>query len=426
MTNTKKLEKQHLGFIGAAIAAIVLMVAVVIPALTSATGPTVRQGTTSSYGVLAATTITNTGTTTMSGTAGSDVGLSPGTSYTGSSSVIRGGVDHITDAAAAIAQADLTTAYNDLLIPTPTTLSSEDLAGQTLTPGVYNTAAGTFSNSGELTLNAQGDASAVFIFQAASTVITSDVITSTMTLTNGAQACNVFWQVGSSATIGTNSTFVGHLYALTSITAKTGATIYGQLLARNGAVTLDGNTIVNNSCITPTPTPTAAATQASIPSPPQDSEITSITSAECTTTNDYSVYVLGNFPSPITNIAVNTVNIPSSQWIQTLKQVEIKIPASNLKTFTIDIYNGRIPLLATQVFTCTTPEVIIPAATPTPTPSPTPEATESAIAQETVTATETGGELPKTGSDYYNYLLLGAGLIALGVGGFFIRKRVQS
>jgi LPXTG-motif cell wall-anchored protein len=360
----------------------------------------------------------------MSGTAGADVGLSPGTSYTGNTSVTRSGVDHIADAAAAIAQSDLITAYNDLLVPTPTTLTNGDLAGQTIKQGVYTTAAGTFSNSGNLILDAEGDASAVFIFQAASTVITSDVITSTMTLANGAQACNVYWQVGSSATIGANSTFVGHVYALTSITANTGATIYGQLLAREGAVTLENNTIVNNSCVTATPAP--AATQASIPSPPQDSEITSITSAECTTQNDYSVYVLGNFPSPLTNIAVNTVNIPSSQWIQTLKQIEIKIPASNLKTFTIDIYNGRIPLLATQVFICTAPEIVIAPATPTPTPTPTAVEVETTTAEDTFTATETGGELPKTGSDYYTYLAIGAGLVVLGAGGFLIRRRIQN
>ena len=420
MTITKKLEKQHFGLIGLAILAVVIVGAALIPTLTTAGGPTVRQGTASTYGVLAATTITNTGATTLSGTAGADVGLSPGTSYTGSASVTRSGVDHIADGAAAIAQADLVNAYDDLLAPTPTTLVNQDLATQTIKQGVYSTAAGTFSNSGTLTLDAEGDETAVFIFQAASTVITSDL--STMVLANGAQACNVFWQVGSSATLGVSSTFIGHVYALTSITANTGATVYGQLLARNGAVTLDNNTIVNNSCVTTTPTPTPTATQASTPSPPQDSEITSITSAECTTQNEYSVYVLGNFPSPISNISVNTVNIPSSQWVQTLKQVEIKIPASNLKTFTIDIYNGRVPLLATQVFTCTTPEVIIPAATPTPTP----ETTESSMAEETVTATETGGELPKTGSDYYTYLAIGAALIALGTGGFLIRRRIQN
>lgn len=417
---TTKVQKHHIELLGASLFAIVVFLTAILPAITSAAGPTVRQGTTSTYGVLAGTTITNTGATTMSGTAGSDVGLSPGTSYTGGGSVTRAGVDHIADGAAAIAQADLTTAYGDLLAPTSTTLAAPDLAGQTITPGVYSTAAGTFSNSGTLTLDAAGDSTAVFIFKAASTVVTSDL--STMVLANGAQACNVFWQVGSSATIGVSSTFVGHIYALTSITANTGATIYGQLLARNGAVTLDNNTIVNNSCVTPAPTP--AATQPSIPSPPQDSEITSITSAECTTTTDYSAYVLGYFPSPITNIAVNTQNIPSSQWIQTLNQIEIKIPKSTLKTFTIDIYNGRVPLLATQVFTCITPEVIIPAATPTPTPTPTPSPTETAVEVETVTATETGGELPQTGTDYYNYLLFGAALAALGVGGFVIRKRI--
>ena len=424
MTTTKKIQKHHIEILGASLFAIVVILTGILPAITSAAGPTVRQGTTSTYGVLAATTITNTGATTMSGTAGADVGLSPGTSYTGSGSVTRSGVDHIADGAAAIAQSDLTTAYGDVAAPTPTTLANQDLAGQTIGAGVYATAAGTFSNSGTLTLNAAGDASAIFIFQAASTVITSNL--STMVLTNGAQACNVYWQVGSSATLGVSSTFVGHVYALTSIAANTGATVYGQLLARNGAVTLDNNTIVNNSCVTPAPAP--VATQASIPSPPQDSEITSITSSACTTTSDYSAYVLGYFPTPISNIAVNTVMIPSSQWVQTLNQVEIRIPKSTLKTFTIDIFNGRIPLLATQVFICTTPEVIIAAVTPTPTPTETPTPaeteTETAVEVETVTVTETGGELPTTGTDYYNYLLLGAALAALGAGGFIVRKRI--
>jgi hypothetical protein len=106
-------------------------------------------------------------------------------------------------------------------------------------------------------LDAQGDPTAVFVFQAASTAITS--VGSTMTLANGAQACNVYWRVGSSATIGVNSTFIGHVYALTSITANTGASITGQLLARNGAVTLDTNTITNNACTAAATTSSAAA-----------------------------------------------------------------------------------------------------------------------------------------------------------------------
>jgi hypothetical protein len=166
-------------------------------------------------------------------------------------------VFYISPTAASIAQTDLVTAYNDLGIPTPTILSAADLAGQTVLPGTYATASGTFANSGTLTFDAQGDPFAVFIFQAASTVITSP--SSTMVLTNGAQACNIYWQVGSSATLGVSSTFRGHIYALTSITANTGATIYGQLLARNGAVSLDTNTIVNDSCVDLTAATTAIA-----------------------------------------------------------------------------------------------------------------------------------------------------------------------
>ena len=223
-----------------------------LPASPSSAGaPAINQGTTSTYGVLAATTITNSGPTTISGTAGGDIGLSPGSSVTGLADITRSGDDHITDTAASIAQTDLVTAYNDLGIPTPTVLAAADLAGETILPGTYSTNSGTFENSGTLTLDGGGDPDAVFIFQAASTVITS--VDSSMVLTNGAQACNVYWQVGSSATIGVNSTFIGHVYALTSITADTGATIYGQLLARNGAVELYSNTIVNDLCTSTTP-----------------------------------------------------------------------------------------------------------------------------------------------------------------------------
>jgi hypothetical protein len=226
------------------------------PVITSAAGPTIRPGTTTTYGVLAGSAITNTGPTTISGTAGGDVGLFPGTAYTGSGSVTITGTNHINDSAASIAQNDLVTAYDDLGVPAPTILSSPDLAGRTLLAGTYAATAGTLANSGNVILDAQGDPTAVFVFQAASTAITS--VGSTMTLANGAQACNVYWRVGSSATIGVNSTFIGHVYALTSITANTGASITGQLLARNGAVTLDTNTITNNLCTAAVTTSTAA------------------------------------------------------------------------------------------------------------------------------------------------------------------------
>ena len=249
----------------AAVGALSLLTIILYPATTSAAGPTIRPGTTTSYGVLAGTTITNTGPTTISGSAGGDIGLFPGTSFTGSTTVTISGVQHIGDAAANTAQTDLVTAFNDISAPTATIRATPELASQTVTPGTYATTAGTFANSGNLVLDAQGDASAVFIFQASSTLITSPG--STMVLAGGAQACNVYWKVGSSATLGTNSTFIGKVMALTSITADSGATIQGQLLARTGAVNLNANKITNTSCVTPTPTPTPTVTPTPTPTP---------------------------------------------------------------------------------------------------------------------------------------------------------------
>jgi uncharacterized repeat protein (TIGR01451 family) len=145
------------------------------------------------------------------------------------------------DSVALQAQNDLTTAYNDAAAESVTGTIATELGGTTETPGVYNSAAGTFGITGTLTLDAQGNPNAIFIFQAASTLITASA--SNVVLVNGAQASNVFWVVGSSATLGTGSTLQGTILALTSITVTTGATINGQALARNGAVTLDTNQI---------------------------------------------------------------------------------------------------------------------------------------------------------------------------------------
>lgn len=175
------------------------------------------------------------------------------------------------------------------------------MAGQTLTKGTYSTADGTFSNSGTLTLDAQGDPNAVFIFQAASTVITSTG--STMLLTNGAQACNVYWQVGTSATLGVNSTFVGHIYAQTSITANTGATVYGQLLARDAAVTLDSNTIVNDACAAIVVTTTTATTIAT-------TTTTTVTAVPASTTSTAPTTTV--VPTPTTTVRPTTTTSASA------------------------------------------------------------------------------------------------------------------
>jgi len=224
----------------------------------SAAQPTVGLGTAAPFAVLAGTTVTNTGPSVISG----DVGVDPGSAVTGfpPGSVING-TQHVADAVALQAQSDVTTAYNDAAGRTPVVTESSDLGGQMLAPGVYQ-AASALSLTGTVTLDGGGDANAVFIFQAGSTLITAS--SSTVSLIGGAQPCNVFWQVGSSATLGSTTTFVGTILALTSASLQTGATVQGRVLARNGQVSLDDNTITQSSCATAsssttTTTSTAAA-----------------------------------------------------------------------------------------------------------------------------------------------------------------------
>jgi LPXTG-motif cell wall-anchored protein len=217
------------------IAAVAALVMASSTAAHAATPPSVGLGTADSFNVLAHSAVTNTGNSVINS---GDVGLDPGTSVVGfPPAVINGGVIHATDAQAEQAQVDVGTAYNDAAGRTPNESNITDLVGRTLVPGVYSGDA--LSLSGDLTLD--GTASSVFIFQAASTLITGS--SSRVLFKNGASECNVFWKVGSSATLGSNSTFVGTILALASITAATGASITGRLFARTGAVTLDDNTI---------------------------------------------------------------------------------------------------------------------------------------------------------------------------------------
>jgi LPXTG-motif cell wall-anchored protein len=160
----------------------------------------------------------------------------------------------------------LDTAYLDAAGRTPATSVPVELGGTTLVPGVYKspTALGI---TGTLTLDAQNDPSAVWVFQTDATLTTASA--SVVALVNGAQACNVFWQVGSSATFGTSSDFTGHVFAQTAISTTSGTTIHGQLLARDASVTLINTTIINDACaaVTPTPTATASATPTPTPTP---------------------------------------------------------------------------------------------------------------------------------------------------------------
>lgn len=231
----------------------------------------VPLGTATDFAVLAGSGITNTGATTIGG----DSGSSPTSSQTGWGScpgancVTQTGTNHVdpdpNDSATQSAKAALTNAYNVAAGQTPTTVPTE-LAGQTLAPGVYNSASGTFGMTGTLTLDAGNDPDAVFIFQTADgtgTLITAG--TGNVSLIRSAQSCNVFWKVGTSATLGAGSTFRGTIMAHTSISLGAAVTVDGRLLAGEqasgtGAVTLINDTIVKPVCAaTPTPPGTPAA-----------------------------------------------------------------------------------------------------------------------------------------------------------------------
>ena len=202
-------------------------------------GSSAILGSASTFAVLGGSTVTNTGgTTTIVG----DVGLSPGSAVTGlPAGQPTGGSIHIADAAAVNAQSNLTTAYNDLAgRPCGTNMTSLDLGGRTLAAGVYCFTS-TAGLTGALTFDGGGDPNALFIIQVATALTTASG--SAVTLINGAQAGNVYWQVGSSATLGTGSSFKGNIVALASVTLATNATLVGRALARNGGVSMSSNAI---------------------------------------------------------------------------------------------------------------------------------------------------------------------------------------
>lgn len=212
------------------------------PALAQVVPP---LGQASGFAVLGGSAVTNTGASLISG----DVGTSPGTAISGFPPGNLTGTLHSNDALAQGGQSDLTTAYNALAGQAcDTSLTGTDLGGLTLSPAVY-----CFSSSaqltGTLTLDAQGHPNAVFIFQIGSTLTTASA--SNVIVINGGSDCNVFWQMGSSATLGTGTALVGNMLALTSITLTTGATSHGALLARNGAVTMDTNDVGVCAPVTP-------------------------------------------------------------------------------------------------------------------------------------------------------------------------------
>ena len=369
-----KLQKRAIKTI---LVAMGMLIFLVMASPASAVELPVTLGTLDNFAVLAGSTITNTGSTTIGGS----IGVSPGTAVTGfPPGILSAGIMHTADATAAQAQLDLVTAYNDAASRTETVnLTGQDLGGMTLVPGVYtfNTSA---QLSGNLTLDAQSDASAVFVFKIGSTLTTSSA--SVVNLINGALPSRVFWQVGSSATLNTNTIFAGNILALESITAQTGTTVQGRLLARNGAVTLDTNVITTLVAAAPTPVPTATPTSTPtvVPTP---------TPAAVPTTTPTSA------PTPIPTPTPTAVPTPTPIAVPTSTPTAVPTPT---------------PTVAPAE--TTTPE---PTAVPTPMPTTT----------VTPTSSVDNAALPDTGESDNN-MIFGIILFALAtVAVFYIWRRMN-
>lgn len=257
----------------AAMTGALLLMGGVLSVLTPANAepPTVLLGTADPFAILAGSAVTNTGPSVING----DVGVHPGTAITGFPPGTVNGTIHSADPVAQQAKDDLVTAYNDAA-GRPSTAVATELGGNTFFAGVYSNST-ELGLTGTVTLDGQNDPSSVWIFQAGSTLITAS--NSTVALINGADPCNVFWQVGSSATLGTDTTFVGTILALTSITVETGSTVQGRALAQNGAVTLDTNVFNLPDCAAP-PTSTETSTTAT-----STTDTTIPTTTETTTTD---------------------------------------------------------------------------------------------------------------------------------------------
>jgi len=198
-------------------------------------GNPVGLGAASSFGVLAGLSVSNSGATTIN----ADLGIWPGSTLTGAPTVT--GTTHLGDVPAQNAQGALTAAYNDAAGRAAGSTIAGDLGGLTLAPGVRKSTSTLAITSADVTLDGGGNSNAVFIFQIASS-FTVDVGRQVI-LVNGAQPSNIFWQVGSSATLNTNCSVSGNILALTTISMGTGATLNGRALARNGGVTLLANTV---------------------------------------------------------------------------------------------------------------------------------------------------------------------------------------
>ncbi|KQS14559.1 hypothetical protein ASG04_01490 [Curtobacterium sp. Leaf183] len=374
-------------------------------AATVISGP-VDLGTAATYGILGASAVTNTGPTVVNG----DLGVSPESSITGFGGAPNGrvtGTTHQTDAEAAQAQLDTTTAYNVAASLSPKRTGLTELNGLSLSPGVYSGPTLQLANNGALTL--AGSADSVWVFQAASTLTVGSG--TRITITGGASSCNVFWQVGSSATIGTKARFQGTVLANQSITATTGATVAGRLLANNAAVTLDSNVITaSQGC--PAPGSTSETTGPTI---------TAGTPSDATAGQPYSYTVTATgTPTPTYSAA----GLPTGLTINGTTGVISGTPTTpGTTTATVTASNGTGPDATTTVSITVQPGAgtVTPAPTATPTATPTAPATTPTTPGTTPTpaagrgGNRPTGELAFTGTDPTLPLGIAGALLAGGI-----------
>lgn len=233
---------------------VIVSASVMMMAVPSAASvPTVDLGTAAGFAVLAGRSIDNVAVSTISGTGGGDVGVSPGGLFNGSQNVTLTGVVHLADAVAAQAQQDLTAAYNDAAARIPATTIAHQLGGVTLSPGVYESMNGRFLIDGTLTLDAQANADAVFIFKTQAGPVPTPLRSepeSKVVLINGAHPCRVFWQVDGDALLGASSLFGGNILALDIIELMPGAKVLGRVMTtqKGGKIYLHNNTITADAC----------------------------------------------------------------------------------------------------------------------------------------------------------------------------------
>jgi len=310
-------RRARVGGLGVGLLSFVTLIAFTGQSAQAATS--IDLGAATSYAVIAGSAITNTGSSVLTG----DVGLSPGSSIGGFPPGHITGNSDAADAQSLLAQGAATSAFGIAQsAPSTSSLALGVLAG-TLSPGVY-TASSDMSLTGTLTLDGGGNLNSVFIFQAGTSLTTASG--SSVVLQNGAQACHVFWQVGSTATLGTTTAFVGTILALTSAVLDTGATVDGRVFAQTAAVTLDDNTISVPTCATPpTTTTTARRYPIVIPTTTVPAPTTTTTVAPTTTTT-VAPTTTTTLPAPTPAVLVTKKKVPPARPAKSLATTATVIP----------------------------------------------------------------------------------------------------